>query len=104
MATNNNNNAEELKAVVVTTEHKGVYFGYIPKDAETTSEQLTLTQARCCVYWSYDVHGWLGLAAKGPDKQSRVGPAVPALTLFGVTAVVDCSEGAAKNWEAEKWA
>lgn len=87
--------------VVVTTSHKGVFFGYgDPSDKAT----IRITKARMCVYWSQDVKGILGLAATGPSKSSKVGPAVPAITLRDVTAVMEVSEEAAKAWEAGPWA
>src|SRR6185437_2017311 len=58
--------------VVVTTEHRGVFFGYLLEDK--SPDRVILEDARMCVYWSAKVHGVLGLAATGPDKDSRVGP------------------------------
>lgn len=87
--------------VVVTTSHKGVFFGYgDPSDKAT----IRIEKARMCVYWSHDVKGILGLAATGPSKNSKVGPAVPAITLRDVTAVMEASDEAAKNWESGPWA
>ena len=88
-------------AVVVTTAHKGVFFGYgDPSDNAT----IRIENARMCIYWSADVKGILGLAANGPSKSCKVGPAVPAITLRDVTAVMEASDDAAKAWEAGPWA
>jgi len=88
-------------AVVVTTAHKGVFFGYgEPSDQST----IRIEKARMCVYWSADVKGILGLAATGPSKSSKVGPAVPAITLRDVTSVMEASDEATKAWEAGPWA
>lgn len=88
------------QALVVTTAHKGVFFGYgIPSDADT----IRLENARMCVYWDAAIKGVLGLAATGPLGSSRVGPAVPALTLRDVTSVMEVSEEAIKNWEKGSW-
>lgn len=87
--------------VVVTTAHKGVFFGYgEPSDKAT----VRIEKARMCVYWSPDVKGILGLAATGPSKNCKVGPAVPAITLREVTSVMEASEEAAKAWESGPWA
>lgn len=93
--------ASKKVAVVVTTAHKGVFFGYgDPSDKAT----IRIEKARMCIYWSADVKGILGLAANGPSKNSKVGPAVPAITLRDVTSVMEASEDATKAWEAGPWA
>ena len=64
------------KPVVVTTAHRGVFFGYIdgkPTDAPT----IRIERARMCVYWSADIKGVLGLAATGPSKDCRRGRSWP---------------------------
>ena len=92
------------RAVVVTTVHKGVFFGYLDQDADVLSETLTLFRVRMCIYWSPDVHGVFGLAANGPTAGCRIGPAAPWLTIHGVTGVCGVSNGAAERWEGEPWA
>lgn len=92
----------EKKGVVVTTSHRGVFFGYLTgarKDAKT----LHLKQARMCIYWSADVRGVLGLASSGPSTRCKVGPAVPSITLQDVTAVIDASPEATEKWEKGPW-
>jgi len=87
--------------LVVTTEHRGVFFGYgTPTDKNT----IRLERARMCVYWPEENHGVIGLAADGPKKGAKVGPAALMLTLRGVTAVMEVGEKAAKAWESEPWA
>ena len=87
--------------VLVTTEHRGVFFGYL--DGEPSKERVTLTQCRNCVYWSVDVHGFVGLAAAGPSEQCRIGPPAQSLTLYDVTAVAEVSPDAVDRWEAAPW-
>lgn len=89
-------------AVMVTTEHRGVFFGYINGE-KVKDATVTIKRARCCLYWSSDVRGFMGLAATGPSKSCRVGPSVPSLTLAKVTAVVECTPEAAKAWEGAPW-
>ncbi len=91
------------KPVVVTTEHRGVFFGML--DGQDPADSVvTLTDAQMCVYWSVDVKGILGLAATGPSTASRVTPAVPKITLQAVTAVMDATPEAVKAWQARPWA
>ena len=87
--------------VMVTTEFRGVFFGYMSEPPVDGS--VTLKRARNCVYWSSDMHGFMGLASTGPSKDCKIGPAVPSLTLNKVTAVVEVSPQAVENWEKGLW-
>ena len=89
-----------MKGLVVTTEHKGVFFGY---GEPTTDKIIRLEKARMCVYWSSDVRGVLGLAASGPSNSCRIGPAVPAITLQDVTSIIEASDKAIEAWEKGPW-
>lgn len=93
--------ATKLVPLVVTTEHRGVFFGYgIP----TPESEIRLEKARMCVYWSSDTKGVVGLAATGPSRTCKVGLAAPAITLRKVTSVIECSPEAAEAWEKGPWA
>lgn len=87
------------RPVIVTTAHRGVFFGYA---TDTDGETITLKRGRNCVYWSADCKGFMGLAANGPTKSCRVGPAAD-ITLRNITAVLECSEAAAQAWEQSPW-
>jgi hypothetical protein len=93
------------RAVVITTAKRGVFFGYSQEKGEAIISRgtVTLSKARMCTHWSKDTHGVLGLAGIGPQKGSRIGPRVPELTCESVTAVMVCSNEAAKAWESESW-
>lgn len=94
-------NAKEIP-VMVTTEKKGVFFGFIPEGSES-KERMRIRDARLCVYWSADVKGFMGLAAKGPTKSCKIGP--PAtITVFDVTSVTECTTEAVAAWEKAPWA
>ncbi len=86
--------------LLVTTIHKGVFFGF---GVRTTEPTIELTNARMCVYWSSDCKGVLGLAVTGPTKSCRIGPAVDVITLRDVSSVTEVSEVAAKQWETQPW-
>jgi hypothetical protein len=88
------------RPVVVTTEHKGVFFGNLVSQDDAS---VTLTDAQMCVYWSADVRGVLGLAAAGPSRGCKVTPAVPRIELQGVTAVMDATGEAVLAWEGKPW-
>jgi hypothetical protein len=88
------------KALLVTTEHRGVFFGY---GERTDGNVITLSDAQMCIYWSSEVKGVLGLATVGPLKGSRVTPAVPLITLQKVTSVTECTPQAEKVWKQLPW-
>lgn len=90
------------KPVLVTTEHRGVFFGYVVDDSELPTK-IDLKDVRNCVYWSQETKGVLGLASTGPNKNCRIGPKVPAATLWKVTGVFKCSPEATEQWEASPW-
>lgn len=91
-----------LRPVVVTTEHRGVFFGFLNGQADT-EKALSLTDAQMCVYWSADVKGVLGLAATGPTKKCRITPSVPKMTVQAVTAVMDATPEAVTAWQSKPW-
>src|SRR5512146_2105230 len=98
MAKKANGKAVE-RPVIVTTAHRGVFFGYAKR---TDGEQITLKRSRLCLYWSQDVKGFMGLAANGPTKSCRIGP--PAdITLRSITAVLEVTPEAAAKWEMQPW-
>lgn len=87
------------RAVMVTTAHRGVFFGYA---TDVAGEIIALKRARLCLYWSADVKGFMGLAANGPSKSCRIGP--PAdIELRAITAVVSVTPEAVAKWEAMPW-
>lgn len=86
--------------MIVTTAHKGVFFGYgIP----TSDKTIRIEQAQMCVYWSADVKSVVGLAATGPTKTCRVGPPAPAMTLQDVTGIIEASPEAEAAWKLKPW-
>lgn len=92
--------ANKERAVLVTTAHRGVFFGYAKK---TDGDVIVLDRSRLCVYWSSDCKGFMGLAANGPTKSCRIGP--PAkIELRNITAVVEVTPAAIAAWEGAPWA
>ena len=89
------------RPVLVTTAHRGVFFGYLTGPSDLTT--LELKRARNCVYWSADVRGFMGLASNGPTKGCRIGPRAD-IELRDITSVVAVTDEAAKRWEEASWA
>lgn len=88
------------RAVLVTTAHKGVFFGYANK---TDGATIKLRAARNCIYWTTAERGFLGLASVGPGSGCKIGPAAD-IELRDITCVAECTETAAKAWETAPWA
>jgi len=95
----NKADAATERPVLVTTQHSGVFFGYA---TATDGETIKLRAARNCVYWSSDVKGFLGLAATGPTKACKIGPAAD-IDLRDITCVAECSVAATQAWESAPW-
>jgi hypothetical protein len=90
----------KARAVLVTTAHRGVFFGY----AENTEGAIiVLKRARNCIYWPSEQKGFLGLATQGPVAGARIGPAADELELRDITAVAACTEAAVAAWESAPW-
>jgi len=96
--------APATRAVLVTTEHRGVFYGWTadPEDATT----VRLTDVRNCLYWSSKTGGFLGLAEVGPvdatvsGNGSRIGAFCKGpVTLQKVTCVAGVTASAVKVWE-----
>lgn len=87
-----------MKAVLITTEFRGVFFGFIKNDKNLPSE-IVLTKARNCIYWSSDCGGFMGLASKGPTSSCRIGAKVEEIKLYKITSVTPVTPEAAERWE-----
>lgn len=86
---------------VITTAHRGVFFGYgVNKPG---AKELTLTDVRMCISWQSTNKGVLGLAVAGPNSSARVTQAVPEMTIKEITAVMKCTPDAVAAWEKGPW-
>lgn len=95
---NRENNGQE-RAVLVTTAHRGVFFGYA---RDTDGATIKLRSARNCLYWGADNKGFLGLASMGPTQSARIGPAAD-IELRDITCVAECTADAVTAWESAPW-
>lgn len=87
------------RPVVVTTAHKGVFFGYAE---DTSGETIKLKRARLCVYWAPELKGFMGLASNGPNTKCKIGPAAD-IELRNITSVVETTAEATAKWEKAPW-
>lgn len=86
------------KAVLVTTEFRGVFYGEIKND-KNLPEEITLENVRNCIYWDTSCQGFLGLAATGPTERCKIGKKVDSITLYKITSVTPVSKKAKIQWE-----
>lgn len=103
MVNHPNRKSKEL-AVLITTVHRGVFFGYTSEKPQDiiTSKQVSLRSARNCIYWPVSQHGFIGLASEGPHNGAKVGPSAD-ISLADVTSCALCTEAAVKAWELAPW-
>lgn len=87
------------RAVLVTTAHRGVFFGYAK---ETSGSTINLRAARLCVYWSADMRGFMGLASHGPSSNCKIGPSAD-IEVRDVTSVSEVTPEAEEKWLKAKW-
>lgn len=88
---------KKQKAVIVTTLHRGVFFGYVPAAQDMTARTLALTGARCAIYWG--TTGGIGeLAATGPTEDTRLGTQADIPCLHDVTAIWSVTPEAEAKW------
>lgn len=87
------------RAVMVTTSHRGVFFGYASK---TDGNTIKLRAARNCISWTSSVKGFLGLASGGPDSGCKIGPAAD-IELRDITCVAEITKKAEEAWLKAPW-
>ena len=88
-----------MKAVLVTTEYRGVFFGLLDAECDERDKTLVLHNCRNIIYWA-GTRGFLGLAAEGPEGDSRLGSTAVRVLIHGVTSVTDVSEQARAKLES----
>ena len=91
-----------MKAVLVTTKYKGVFFGYLEGEINGPGK-IELKNARNCLYWTSDCKGFIGLATTGPTSGCRIGPKASEITLYGVTSITPVTDAAVEKWESAPW-
>ena len=86
-------NNTQSRPVIVTTKHRGVFFGYA---SDTRGEVIDLTGAKMAIYWG-TMRGLHQLAETGPTSSSKI--SAPAdVQLRDVTAVFEVTPAAAEVW------
>jgi hypothetical protein len=90
-----------MRPVIVTTVHKGVFFGEVEENADTTGSQIVLHNCRMAIYWG-TTRGLWQLAETGPTSTSKISALSQRVELRDITAVLDVSPAAAEAWRSVK--
>jgi len=86
-----------MKSILVTTQHRGVYYGEVPDDQDMNARTMALKNARCAIYWNTKT-GVAELAEKGPNSGSKIGAAADIEALHDITAVWLVTDKAMDAW------
>lgn len=95
--------SKKTLAVVVTTKHRGVFFGYINPNDKERQDKVEVEDLQMAVYWSADIGGVLGLPAVGPSKTCRISKPAKSGVLHDITAVIEATSEAEKAWKKCPW-
>jgi hypothetical protein len=87
-----------MKNILITTQHRGVFFAQIDDTADLTVKTLVnLKNCRMAIYWG-TTKGVMELASDGPNKNSKIGAPADVDVMHDVTAVFQVSDKAAEKW------
>lgn len=87
-----------MKNVLITTQHRGVFFAQLADDTDLTQKTLTnLKNCRMAIYWG-TTKGVMQLANEGPTSSSKIGAPADVDVMHDVTAVFSVSDKAAEKW------
>lgn len=89
--------SDEMKPVMVTTQHRGVFAGLVPAGHDMTLRAFPLKLAYMAIRFG-TTKGVMELAHTGPTKESRISAPADIPMLFDVTAVFDVTPVAWARW------
>ena len=88
-----------MKAVLVTTAHRGVFAGLIDADQDLSATDMPLTQARMAIKFGTS-RGVMQLAESGPTEQSKISAVADIPMLHDITAIFAITDVAWEKWTA----
>lgn len=87
-----------LQNILVTTQHRGVWFAQVPAGTDLTPKTLTnLQNCRMAIYWG-TTKGLHQLCETGPTQSSKISAPADIPVLHDVTAVFQVTDNAAAVW------
>lgn len=87
----------DMKPVLVTTQHRGVFAGLIESEQDLTAKAMPLKQARMAIYWGTK-RGVMELAEVGPNTNSKISAVADIPMLHDITGVFSITDEAWKKW------
>lgn len=88
-----------MKNVLITTQHRGVFFAQVEESTDLTQRMLTnLHNCRMAIYFNTK-KGVMELAEVGPNSGSRIGAPAFVDVMHDVTAVFSVTDKAAEAWK-----
>lgn len=88
-----------LKPVLLTTEHRGVFAGLIPTDQDLTARSMPLKSAKMAIYWG-TTKGVMQLCETGPSATSKISAKADIPMLHAITGVFDITPEAWAKWKS----
>lgn len=87
-----------MKNILITTQHRGVFFAQVDDNTDLTQKTLTnLKNCRMAIYWG-TTKGVMQLANDGPTSSSKIGALADVDVMHDITAVFSVSDQAAGKW------
>jgi small nuclear ribonucleoprotein (snRNP)-like protein len=91
-----NKNAKNSKSVIVTTEHRGVFYGKL-KSYDEDRRAAVLDNALMIIHFG-TTQGLFQLAATGPTASSRLSAIAPSVRLEKTVSIIGVSAAAEESW------
>ena len=86
-----------MKAILITTKHRGVFAGLVDDDQDMNARTMALKDARMAIRWRTS-KGIAELAEKGPNEESLIGAKADIAALHDITAIWKISPEAWGKW------
>ena len=86
------------KPVIITTTHRGVFFGRVPSGQDMFAADITLNNATMVIRWG-TIHGLGQLAATGPTPKSKLSSVVTSWHLRDISSVLAVTSEAATAFD-----
>lgn len=94
----NEGKGPDMKRVLVTTQHRGVFAGEIEDDQDLTVKAMPLKNARMAIRFG-TTKGLMQLAETGPTSSSKISAAADIPILHDITAIFAVTDEAWAQWQ-----
>lgn len=88
-----------MKAIIITTKHRGVFFGRVAENEPIDGEHIkNVHGCRMAIQFGTD-RGVMQLAETGPTDRSKISARADMPIIRDVTAVMSVTDAAAELWD-----